>query len=152
MINKRKVIDVWKERAAWLLCIHYSFQVSILFTLNVLMEISKMVTVKYDVDSDGISMSKIPQDDDLIERNFHSRFWLRSRKFQGTISQDSWLRKKLMWHKLCDIAYVVWYSFDYQISERGIFICIFEHYHCIGCSIFGKTKNESYTNRSWEVP
>ena len=58
---------------------------------------SKMVRVKYDADCDGISLPRMSLDDDLIERNFHSRFWLslKRQKFQGTISHHSWLRKSL---------------------------------------------------------
>ena len=47
----------------------------------------QMVTVKYNAECDDISMSGISNGDDLIERNFHNRFWccLKRRKFQGII-------------------------------------------------------------------
>ena len=46
-----------------------------------------MVTIKFNKKENEISMTRMPVEDDLIERNPQIRFWFRSkRKLQGIIS------------------------------------------------------------------
>ena len=46
-----------------------------------------MVTIKFNKKDNEISMTRMPVEDDLIERNAQYRCWFRSnRKFQGIIS------------------------------------------------------------------
>ena len=46
-----------------------------------------MVTIKFIKKDNEISMTRMPVEDDLIERNAQNRFWFRSnRKLQGIIS------------------------------------------------------------------
>ena len=46
-----------------------------------------MVTIKFNKKDNEISMTRMPVEDDLIERNAQNRFWFRSkRKLQGIIS------------------------------------------------------------------
>ena len=45
-----------------------------------------MVTIKFNKEENEISMSTMPVEDDLIERNARNRFWLTSkRKMQGIL-------------------------------------------------------------------
>ena len=45
-----------------------------------------MVTIKFNKKDNEISMTRMPVEDDLIERNAQNRFWFRSkRKLQGLI-------------------------------------------------------------------
>ena len=46
-----------------------------------------MVTIKFNKKDNEISMTRMPVEDDLIERSAQNRFWLSSkRKLQGLIS------------------------------------------------------------------
>ena len=46
-----------------------------------------MVTIRFNKEDNAISMTRMPVEDDLIERNTRNRFWLSSkRKLQGIIS------------------------------------------------------------------
>ena len=46
-----------------------------------------MVTIKFTKKDNEVSMTRMPVEDDLIERNAQNRFWLSSkRKLQGIIS------------------------------------------------------------------
>ena len=46
-----------------------------------------MVTIRFNKEDNAISMTGMPLEDDLIERNARFRFWLSSkRRLQGIIS------------------------------------------------------------------
>ena len=46
-----------------------------------------MVTIKFNKKDNEISMTRMPAEDDLIERNTQNRCWFRSnRKVQGIVS------------------------------------------------------------------
>ena len=96
-----------------------------------------MVTIKFSKKDNEISMTRMPVEDDLIERNAPFRFWLSSkRKLQGIISLV--------------IIVVIIVGFSVVKHKRSIssqydnerYYYIFKQMHCRAYQLYSETNRQ----------